>query len=165
MRKLYLMCGPAGCGKSTYTKVHAQEDDVVISRDAIRFSLLEDGDDYFSKEGIVFIEFVREVAKALTEEETQNVWADATHLTEKSRRKFFSHLDYYLNVEFEQSPEFEVIAVNLETTLSTCKARNAQRLGRARVPENVIERQFNAFVPATKEERYIDKVLTIKEAE
>lgn len=165
MKKLYLMCGPSGCGKSTYTKVHAREGDVVVSRDAIRFSLLEETDDYFAKEGIVFIEFVREVAKALAEEKTQNVWADATHLTEKSRRKFFSHLDYYFNVEFNQSPEFEVIAVNLETTLSTCKARNAQRLGRARVPEDVIERQFNTFVPASKEERHIDKVLTIKEVE
>ena len=165
MKKLYLMCGPSGCGKSTYTKVYAEEGDVVVSRDAIRFSLLEETDDYFAKEGIVFAQFVREVAKALVMGETKNVWADATHLTEKSRRKFFDNLSYYLNVEYGQFPEFEVIAINLETTLSTCKARNAQRLGRARVPEYVIERQFNTFVPASREERYIDKTLTIEEAE
>ena len=164
MKKLYMMCGPAGCGKSTYTKVYAQEGDVVVSRDAIRFSLLGEDDDYFSKEGIVFAQFVREVAKALVMDDTQNVWADATHLTEKSRRKFFDNLNYYLHVEYGQSPEFEVIAINMETTLSTCKARNAQRSGRARVPEDVIERQFNCFDPATREERYIDKTLNIEEA-
>ena len=50
--KLIIMSGAPGCGKSTYARKYCEEhkDTVIVSRDAIRFSLLKDGEHYFSKE-------------------------------------------------------------------------------------------------------------------
>lgn len=45
MSTLYLMCGDAGCGKSTWIKNHIDENDVHISRDVIRYSMLEPNDE------------------------------------------------------------------------------------------------------------------------
>ena len=48
---LYLMCGVAGSGKSTWLKEHESgfnPSHAIISRDKIRFSYLKDGDDYFA---------------------------------------------------------------------------------------------------------------------
>ena len=53
MRKpiLYIMCGIPGCGKSWYATHNMVKDNVAyISRDSIRFNMLNAEDDYFSKE-------------------------------------------------------------------------------------------------------------------
>ena len=50
MAELILMMGIPGSGKSTWVKNHMKSDDIYISRDEIRFSLLQPGDEYFSKE-------------------------------------------------------------------------------------------------------------------
>ena len=54
---LYIMCGPAGCGKSTFlnncaTKI--SEGCAIVSRDEIRFNMLKDDMSYFAKEKEVF---------------------------------------------------------------------------------------------------------------
>ena len=47
MKHLFLMCGVAGAGKSTYlSKI---KNAAIISRDEIRFSIIGDFDDYFAK--------------------------------------------------------------------------------------------------------------------
>ena len=50
---LYIMCGPAGCGKSTFlnncaTKI--SEGCAIVSRDEIRVNMLKDDMSYFAKE-------------------------------------------------------------------------------------------------------------------
>ena len=55
-----------GSGKSTWLKTHAT-DGKVISRDVIRYSLLQEGDEYFSKENEVYRIFVDEIRKSIDE--------------------------------------------------------------------------------------------------
>ena len=49
------MMGIPGSGKSTFVRKRRDifDNPIVISRDKIRFSLLEEGDEYFSKEEIL----------------------------------------------------------------------------------------------------------------
>ena len=47
------MVGCPGSGKSTWAKKHLP-DTYYVSRDEVRFSLLQDGEDYFSHEKEVF---------------------------------------------------------------------------------------------------------------
>ena len=52
--KVFVMCGPAGSGKSTWLiKQMKPKTDVCISRDNIRFGLLKEGEDYFAHENDV----------------------------------------------------------------------------------------------------------------
>ena len=53
---LYLMCGCPGSGKSTWAAKNVGPGDVIISRDQIRFDMLNDGEAYFCKENAVFNE-------------------------------------------------------------------------------------------------------------
>ena len=65
MSKLILMCGVPGSGKSTYLKVHEpwfNESHVIVSRDEIRFSLLQEGEEYFSHEKEVWNIFVNKIS-------------------------------------------------------------------------------------------------------
>ena len=58
MSRLIMMCGIPGSGKSTWIqncKGFIGNDVVVVSRDAIRFSMLKEGEDYF---GITSLEDV-----------------------------------------------------------------------------------------------------------
>ena len=45
MANIIMMCGLPGSGKSTYAKEHRGEHDLYISRDLIRFSMLEEGEE------------------------------------------------------------------------------------------------------------------------
>ena len=50
-KKLYLMCGPAGSGKTTWIREHATPGvSAHISRDRIRFSMVKEDEYYFSRE-------------------------------------------------------------------------------------------------------------------
>ena len=54
MPTLYVMSGMPGSGKTHYCKEH-KNDGIHVSRDAIRFALLEDGDNYFAHENEVYV--------------------------------------------------------------------------------------------------------------
>ena len=41
MNDIYIVCGPAGSGKSTWIKECRKDNDFVISRDEIRFVLMD----------------------------------------------------------------------------------------------------------------------------
>lgn len=65
-KTIYLLAGPAGCGKSTWAKKEYEYDAaldrenhdkisaIIISRDEIRYSLVAEDEEYFSKERKVF---------------------------------------------------------------------------------------------------------------
>ena len=85
------MMGIPGSGKSTFIKKRRDifNNPIVISRDKIRFSLLEEGDEYFSKEDEVLEEFTKQIVESLSRPIGDTI-VDATHLNGGSRRKILN---------------------------------------------------------------------------
>lgn len=136
MHKLGIMCGVPGSGKSTWLK--DKKDALIISRDAIRFKLVKENEEYFSKEKQVFKTFIAEIQKAIDSNTTPyRIYVDATHITKKSRDKLLNALDL---------SNVEQITVYVKHPLeSEAIRRNANRTGRARVPEKVIREMYMNF--------------------
>ena len=136
---LILMCGIPGSGKTTFAKKYCQEhkDIIYISRDEIRFGLLQPEDDYFAHEGLVYHKFIQAVAAALNENKT--VIADATFLNKGSRQRFLEVVNTYVTVPYD------CYAFVMQTPIEICLERNSSRKGRANVPENTIRNMFNKF--------------------
>lgn len=138
-KKLYIMCGPAGSGKTTWVREHANPGHSAhISRDRIRFSMVAADEYYFSREDEVYTEFVRQICKALSCDWIDEVYVDATHLTKKSRENLIREVDRVY-------PLFDLVGVVVMPDIETCLAQNAQRTGRECVPESVIRNMYNNF--------------------
>jgi predicted kinase len=150
---LYLCVGIPGSGKSTWARENANRlNAVVVSRDAIRFSILNDEDGYFDKETLVFNLFVKDIQHWL--DNGMNVIADATHLSGTSRNKVLNSLDLW-NVN--------VVPVWFNTPLDVCLERNEQRTGRAFVPRGVIRRMnFQMQPPTYKENIHFTSIMRVK---
>ena len=152
-KRLYLMMGVPGSGKSTYVKSMLKYGDIYVSRDEIRYSLLTDEDDYFAKENEVIRTFIENIDKSLIMEEyCGDVYADATHLSPKSRAQVLNKL----------KNKDKVSVIYLDIPLNIILERNAQRKGRALVPENVVRRMYNSIILPTKEEG-IEELIIIDE--
>lgn len=137
--RIFLLCGIPGSGKSFWAEKQAntlRDQCRVISRDKVRFSLLKDGEDYFKRENAVFAQFVKEINDCISVG-IPYIFIDATHLTKASRAKILNRLRIPAGVELA----VEVFA----TSLPTCLRRNAQRTGRARVPDDVIKNMADSF--------------------
>ena len=146
-KKVYLMCGCPGSGKSTFIHKWRQLTDAVISRDAIRFSIVDENEDYFAKEDLVFKTFINEINKALVDEEkTERVFIDATHLTPKARAKVLRLLNKE-NIS-------EINAIYFDVPIDIALARNNQRTGRALVPETAIFNMAKTYTPPTVKEGF-----------
>ena len=152
-KHLYLMVGVPGSGKSTYVKNILKDGDIYISRDEIRYSLLTEEDDYFAKENEVIKTFIDNIDKSLVNEEyCGDVYADATHLSPKSRAQVLNQL----------KNKDKVSVIYLDIPLNVILERNAQRKGRALVPENVVHRMYNSIILPTKAEG-IEELIIIDE--
>ena len=145
MSTLYMMVGCPGSGKSTFAKTLKGK---YISRDEIRFKLLQDKDNYFAKEGEVFQKFIYEIEEGLSKD--SDVIVDATHLNKGSRHKLLSKIH----------PE-KVIAIVMDTPLDVCLQRNAQRSGRALVPEDVIRNMYQNMTMPNYDEGF-DAIIMVK---
>lgn len=144
--KLYVICGCPGSGKTTYAKKYLINDNTVyVSRDDIRFSLLQDGEEYFSREKEVYKEFIWRIYNAIHNEH-KDVAADATHLNEKSRAKLFSSLP----LDFSK---IDVIGIYIDTPLEICIKQNDTRKGtKTYVPEGQVRRMFFSIKKPNHEE-------------
>lgn len=147
MPTLYILCGVPGCGKTTWAREFAyqrfEEDIRYVSRDEIRFSIIKDGEDYFSHEKEVYRKFAGTITETLID--GFDVIADATHLNEFSRRKLTQSID-------RRYTDYEIVYVVFNVDLQTCLERNAQRTGRACVPEQNIRNMYRDFRPPTMDE-------------
>ena len=157
---LFIMVGLPGSGKSTFLKRRAHEFSTsrcgytVVSRDAIRFSLLSDTDDYFAKENEVFKKFTQEIFDGL--KVGKDVFADATHLNEKSRMKLLSGvLDCQKNNLDKHVCGYQVAVICMDTPLEECLSRNAKRKDRQLVPRQTIISMSNSLTfPETTDMKY-----------
>lgn len=133
MNTLHILMGTPGSGKSTWIQNHLDEHTVWISRDDVRFSMVAEDEEYFSKEKQVFKEFIRRIDNAL--ENGYDVFADATHLNKASRNKLLRAVNHKLALNVD--------VIWIKTPLSECIYRNDNRKGtRSFVPRSVIRRMF-----------------------
>lgn len=148
MKKIFLMVGTPGSGKSyfiSHNRDFFKGSVKVISRDKIRFALLEDGEDYFAKEDDVWTNFVREVADGL--QNYDNTVVDATHLNKASRHKILNAVGRYLG-------GVEINAIFMDTCLAVALKQNAERTGRKCVPISALRRMAYQLTVPTKEEGF-----------
>lgn len=156
-KSLFLMCGVPGSGKSTFIKEQITKTTykaAYVSRDAIRFGMVKEDEEYFSKEDEVFKEFIEQINRALKMCEV--VYVDATHLNEKSRNKVLDLID--LN-------NVDIYPIDFNISLETCLNQNENRKGtRAYVPREVIRRMYMSYQAPTENEKHKYKmILTVKE--
>lgn len=147
MSKLYVLCGAPGSGKSTFAKEifpHYFPDRPykIISRDEIRFSLLKDGEEYFSHEDEVYQILWNSINQAL--KEGFDVISDQTSLTSNSRTFLLQHISGYE----------EAIAIEIKTPLQMCLDRNNQRVGKTFVPPNAIKNMYYSYKSPTISEGF-----------
>ena len=155
MAILYILCGPSGSGKSTWARNYILEHDSLyqnirdVSRDEIRYSIIKEGEDYFSHEKEVFKKFADTIRNTLID--GFDVIADATHLNEFSRRKLTQAIDMYYD-------NYEIVYIVFNVSADICIKRNQNREGRANVPENIIRNMCRDFRAPTldEDERAID---------
>lgn len=148
MNDIYILCGPAGSGKSTWIKEHRKDNDFVISRDEIRFVLMDMfNTNYFDNEDSVIQVFYQAIrnSTAFHINEGRDIYIDATHLNNRVRK---TTLDNIMGKEY-----WTIHFVNFIVSVDTCLAQNAKREGRARVPDDVIRGMCAHFIPA-KNEKY-----------
>ncbi len=150
MNKMYLMIGWPGVGKSYYIQQQKTPGTKVISRDVIRFNMLDDNDEYFSKEKEVYKEFIRQIDEAIEANET--FYVDQTSLNYKSRKKLFNSL--------KQQPD-EIIAIYLKSSLDKILKQNALRKGRAYVPEDAVKNMYYSIEEPELKEGF-DEIWTIE---
>lgn len=144
MADLYLMCGVPGAGKSTFLKNRVKKNtSVIVSRDAIRFSIVKPEEDYFSHEDEVLTIFWERINEALTA--GKNVFVDQTSLTPKARKWLLQHVKGYDHANL----------IWIDEDIQTCLERNEMRRGtRAYVPRNVIHRMFSQFIEPSLDEGF-----------
>lgn len=129
-KNLVILSGIPGSGKSTWLREHLSEGDAYVSRDEVRFSVIDDNEDYFSHEAEVFDKFVAEIEEQLNC--GKRVFADATHINWASRRKLLERI--------HNKEDINIDVYVFKTPCEVCLERNEQRSGRAVVPKSVIRR-------------------------
>ena len=150
---LYLLCGPAGSGKSTWIRNHAHPGHSAhISRDRIRFEMVKENEYYFSREDEVYQAFVEQICQALVSPWVDEVYADATHLTKKAREKLIKEIDSF-------TINYDITAVVIIPSVEQCLAQNAQREGRECVPETVIRNMYNSFTSPLNDDIHYEMII------
>ena len=155
---LFLMCGPAGSGKSTWIQEYlarTNQNCIVVSRDEIRFEIVQEDEEYFSKEDEVFARFAREIDEALHNSNYEVVFADATHLTEKSRNKTLNAI----NLDC-----VDIIPVSIYPSLARVLEQNDRRSGRRHVPNHIVTNMWQRYEIPNHNEKYTYTTI-IKEGE
>lgn len=154
LKKVFLLSGTPGCGKSTWVRAHMDIYSEWVSRDNVRFAFLQEGEDYFAHEDDVFDVFINYINQSLENPNLETIFVDATHLSVGSRKKVTSKIKKD-NIE-------ELNCVCFTTPLEVCLERNEKRTGRSRVPTSVVRRMFYSHTVPTQEEGF-DNIIFIDE--
>ena len=145
-KKVFLLSGVPGAGKSTWVRANMTVGSEWISRDNVRFAIIKDDEDYFAHEDEVFDTFINYINQTLENPNIDQIFIDATHLSRRSRRKTISRIRM-ANVE-------ELNCICFTTPKAVCHARNNLREGRSKVPASAIDNMFNTYSLPTKDEGF-----------
>lgn len=128
MRKLILLAGLPGTGKSYYAQSIKDENCHIISSDETRFAITHDYRVILEDMNIVYDKMIETANVLLTNNENITVVLDSTFLDDK-RRNYF--LDKIKGADYIQ-------LVMLKANINTILARNHKRQEEKWVPEDVI---------------------------
>ena len=162
-KTLWIMCGAPGSGKTWFAKHKLCNGPgwYYVSRDEVRFSLLKDEDDYFSREDEVFDLFISKIVRGFYEEGVYNIVADATHLSWGSRKKLFNAIKFYMGFRWKEE-EINVIPVVVYSDYETIVARNKERDGRACVPEDALRKTYNSMTDPYRDSYKYTAIMKVK---
>ena len=156
-KNLWLLVGIPGSGKSTWVREQLDSEcKHWISRDAIRFEVVQESEEYFSKEKKVFGLFASAVQADIDSDFITDIYVDATHLNEASREKLLGRL--------KNLDKVNINAVLFNIPLEVCLERNAQRTGRACVPETAIRNMHKNLTDPAYDKRKYHKIIEIGES-
>ena len=83
MSKMYLTIGIPGSGKSTYIKKHLKENEIIISKDDIKYKKYGNKGFLYSKEEEIYQEILSQINQAI--EENKDFYIDQTFLSKKTK--------------------------------------------------------------------------------
>ena len=140
---LFLMCGCPGSRKSSFLSMFCKLNKInyeehVVSRDLIRFSMVSEDEEYFSKEKEVFQLFINQIKYQINF--NNYCFADATHLNSNSRMKLINSIGKSFLKDVNVVPLF--VSVSEEVALYGNSLRKGTR---AYVPEEAIIRMRHSF--------------------
>lgn len=138
-KRIFILSGPAGAGKTTWVKKQIVEHGGIhVSRDEIRFSMVSEDDDYFAHENEVFKEWIRQCQEAIDGNIHNDIYIDATHISDRSRAKTMNNL----KIDWDN---MMLICVRFIVPIDLAKYRNSLRKGRTKVPNDVIESMYRNY--------------------
>lgn len=154
-KKVFLVAGPPGCGKSTWIRSQLTRGCEWISRDNVRFAFLSDEDDYFAHEEDVFDTFINYINQTLEKDDVHTAYIDATHLNKRSRDKVLR------KIRKDNIEELNCVCFNVP--LAVCLSRNNLRAGRSRVPETAICNMYQSYRFPDKTSENFNHIIIVDE--
>jgi predicted kinase len=154
-KKVYLLAGIPGSGKSTWIKSQLTHGAEWISRDNVRFAILTDEDDYFAHEDDVFDTFINYINQTLNNDDIHTIYIDATHLNKRARDKVLRRV--------QKANIAELNCVCFDVPLETCYARNNLRVGRSKVPQTAICNMYQSYRFPDKATENFDHIFIVNE--
>lgn len=148
MKKLILVCGPAGIGKSTfcrhYIAIHPEEEVHIISSDEIRKTMCGAYDRFPPNHNmnLIYGAMNEEAIRLYHEKNALTLLFDTTMLNDERRLYFLDHLPHF--------DETDLYLLKLHRW-ETCLERNRQRQSEKWVPEEVVKDMIACYRDPTPE--------------
>ena len=128
MRKIHILSGPAGVGKSTFINDNKNINDIIISSDVIQTELHGELAPLGNK-GDVFEEMFSRLKMAIKSNSDADIYYDATNLGRKRRMNIYNHIK-----SWDTKGQYEVVIDVLHKPYDQIIEQNSQRQGREFVP-------------------------------